>query len=169
MKSGKDIYIAAGDRLLLVGNNSVNIGGTEINLCSLQSRIQDDNGNWVDGWETTDPSTGVVTKHYGSHLMQTTGINLIAGEYTTAALNNTSISKVLIRPDKVEFGAASIVMKAASAIEMKASTGWNAGTSAINIDAEKGIYIGTGKGIQLFGGIASDHISVGPDHWPRFV
>jgi hypothetical protein len=49
-------------------------------------------------------------------------------------------------------GAATLTFKAASSIDMIASTGDFANTSAIKISANDGVWIGAGKSITLFSG-----------------
>lgn len=145
MKSGGNIYMAANERVDIVGNKSVNIGGSELNFCSLYER--DENGTTGD-------------------LIPTKGINLIAGEYSQK--DQANISKIIITPTRMEFGASEILMKSSSSITMLSSSGDTDGTSAVQIDGEKGVWIGAGAGIRIYSGTSSDHIYVGPKHKIKF-
>lgn len=146
IKSGHNVYIAAGEDVDIVGNRSVNIGGTEINIASLHK--QDADGNIL------------------QETVPVTGINLIAGGIDQ--LGNGNTSQILIKPSKIEFLSSDILMKAASSIELLASTGSASGTSAISISADNGVWIGAGAGLRLYSGTAADHIWVGPKHKPKF-
>lgn len=134
MKSGGNIYIAANENIDMVGNNQVNIGGGEVNICAMHTVNEDGT--------------------QGS-LVTPKGINLINAEYNTANLNNGNIAKVLISPKKIEMGAAELVLKASSTINLIASTGQPSNTSAISIDADHGVWIGSGAGVRLFSGNVS--------------
>ena len=137
MKSGGNIYIAANERVDIVGNDSVNIGGTQINIGSTQV------GNSV--------------------IMG--GINLVAAAYNEVENEvSSALSKVLISPYKIEMGSAEILMKAESDISFISSTGTTTGTSVVDISAEKGVYIGSGKGLRLFSGSSGNEVYVGPSH-----
>jgi len=63
-------------------------------------------------------------------------------------------------------GAATMTFKAASTINMIASTGTAANTSAIKLDADTGIWIGSGKSIRLFSGTGTSgsNVSITPTH-----
>ena len=82
---------------------------------------------------------------------ETTGINLIAGAYRSDG-NYGNTSRVLISPTLIEMGAATLRFKAASSIDMIASTGTAANTSTITLNPNSGIWIGSGKTISLFSG-----------------
>lgn len=154
LKSNGLVYIAAGDMVEIVGNNKVNIGGTEINLCSLAEK-------------KLNPLTGefevVLDENDNEIVHATTGINLIAGEYQASGDYGTT-SRVLIKPTKIEMGASELILKAASKINLIASTGDIEGTSAIELDADKGVYIGAGRGVKIFGGTGVIAVYVGPNH-----
>jgi len=49
-------------------------------------------------------------------------------------------------------GAATLRFKAASSIDMIASTGTEANTSTITLNPDTGIWIGSGKSVSLFSG-----------------
>jgi len=92
----------------------VNIGGSEINLCSMESKILNDDGEWVAGWE----------EYNSTHIVDTTGINLIAGIYdfdinTGKYLGNNA--HVCIKPTQIEMGASELLLKAASKINLLVS------------------------------------------------
>ena len=146
IKSGHSVYIAAGEDVDIVCNRSVNLGGTEINIASLH--VQDADGN----------DTGEIAP--------VTGINLVAGGLDKIGDGQTS--QILIRPTQMDFLSSDIRMKAASSIELIASTGDASGTSAISISANNGVWIGAGAGLRLYSGTAADHIWVGPKHKPKY-
>jgi hypothetical protein len=141
MASGGFIKIA-GDDVEIVGNKKVTIGGAMINIAALDKRKEGD--------EKYLPS----------------GINLINSSYTDANLADSSISKVLLGPKGITMGAATMTFKAASTINMIASTGTAANTSAIKLDADTGIWIGSGKSIRLFSGTGTSgsNVSITPTH-----
>jgi hypothetical protein len=60
--------------------------------------------------------------------------------------------------------AAELLLKSASKINLIASTGTISGTSAIELDADKGVYIGAGRGVKIFGGTGVITVYVGPNH-----
>jgi len=68
----------------------------------------------------------------------------------------------------MEFGSSDILMKAASSITMISSTGEGATTAAVSIDANKGIWLGAGAGVHIYGGTAADRIYIGPKHKAKF-
>ena len=154
IKSGNSIYIAANENVEIVGNKKVNIGGTEINLCTLAEKA-------------LDPVTNEW--HYISNSEKAaSGINLIAGAYREDENYASTVARVLLKPTKIEMGAAELELKAASTINLYASTGEQATTSAISISAEQGVYIGAGAGIRIFGGSPDYVVYVGPQHSSRF-
>lgn len=138
MESGGFIKIAGND-IEIVGNKKVTIGGAMINIATL-----------VKEGTTYQPS----------------GINLIASSYNEDNLANSRISKVLLTPNSITMGAATMTFKAASTINMIASTGTAANTSAIKLDADTGIWIGSGKSIRLFSGTGTSgsNVSITPTH-----
>lgn len=140
-----NVYIAANHRVDIVGNESVNIGGAELNFCSLYE-------------EDEDGTQG--------NLVETKGINLIAGMYSQK--DTAGISKILITPVRLEFASSEMLMKAASSITLLASTGAGAGTAAVSIDANKGLWLGAGAGVHIYSGTAADRIFVGPKHKAKF-
>lgn len=133
IKSGGNLYIAADDRVDIVGNREVNIGGTTINIAA-----SSDSG--------TVGSVG--------------GINIVATHYnnvTNAATNldNTNtdtLSKVLIHPEKIELGSADILMRGANRIQMITSRSNLTNTSALSISPDNGVWIGSGAGVTLYSG-----------------
>ena len=106
----------------IVGNHSVNIGGATINIATL-----------TEEGETYEAG----------------GINLIS----TSMQNGISVrSEVLLSPFSITMGAADIFMRGGRKIQMVTSDGSSANTSAIELSPETGIWIGSGKGLRLFGG-----------------
>ena len=153
LRSG-DVYIAANNNVEIVGGNEVNIGGTRINLCSLYSK-------------NFDPITGELSST--NELHETTGINLIAGAYEFE--NGQYIGNnahVFINPTQIEMGASELLLKAASKINLLVSQGEDANTSAILLDADRGIDISSGAGLRLYSGTAAPEIYVGPTHATAF-
>ena len=142
MASGGFIKIAGKD-VEIVGNKKVTIGGAMINIAALDNREEKDK------------------KYLPS------GINLINDYYTPDNLANSEISKVLLGPKGITMGAATMTFKAASTIDMITSKddGGNH-ASAIKLDADTGIWIGSGKKIRLFSGkgTTGSNVSITPDH-----
>lgn len=140
IKSGNSIYIAANENVEIVGNKKVNIGGTEINLCTLAEKV-------------LDPVTNEW--HYISNSEKTTsGINLIAGAYREDEDYASNVSRVLLKPTKIEMGAAELELKAESKMNFITSYGQVNNTSAVHISSTDGIWIGTGttQGVRIFSG-----------------
>ena len=81
MKSGGDIYIAANENVDIVGNKSVNIGGTTINI----------------------GSTTIINENNEQQIVMGS-INLVAAAYDEIANINESVSMVKIKPDNILFG-----------------------------------------------------------------
>lgn len=123
IKAVNNVDIASAD-VNIVGNHSVNIGGTQINIGSTSGSS--------DAWG---------------------GINLVASSYDNINVNG-NVSKVLINPEKIEMGAAELELKASSQINLITSAGLPNSTAAVHMSAEDGIWIGTGsaQGIRLFSG-----------------
>lgn len=123
MKSGGNIYIAANEKVDIVGNKAVNIGGTTINI---GSTVID--GSTVQG-----------------------GVNIVATAYGTEDFEDAYTSKVLIHPDEIYMAGSQITMltgtdsEAVSAIKIDGRTVENGG-------AAYGIWLGSDKGIRLFSG-----------------
>jgi len=82
MLSGGNIYIAADENVDIVGNKSVNIGGTTINIAA----------------GSADGAVG--------------GINIVATAYNTTGIKNAYTAKVLIEPDSILMAGAKIEMLA---------------------------------------------------------
>lgn len=140
IKSGNSIYIAANENVEIVGNKKVNIGGTEINLCTLAEKV-------------LDPITNEW--HYISNSEKTaSGINLIAGAYREDEDYASNVSRVLLKPTKIEMGAAELELKAESKMNFITSYGEVNNTSAVHISSTDGIWIGTGttQGVRIFSG-----------------
>ena len=130
IKSGGNLYIAADDKVDIVGNREVNIGGTTINIASA----------------TNDGSVG------GINIVSTRYDNVTNSETGLDNTGSSSLTKVLIHPDKIEMGGANIIMKGSNILQMKVSRNTLATTSALSISPEDGIWIGSGKGVVLYSG-----------------
>ena len=137
LTAANNLYLAS-NQVDIVGNDVVNIGGATVNIVSLTK----------DG---TAYSAG--------------GINLIAGAYQSNG-NYGNTSRVLISPTLVEMGAATLRFKAASSIDMIASTGTGANTSTITLNPNTGIWIGSGKSVSLFSGsnTSGSNVQLTPTH-----
>ena len=122
----------AGD-LDIIGGRTVTIAGPTINIISESS-------------EVTNPSVG--------------SINLIATNYSLVdedLVNNLShaLSKVNITPTLISMASADILMRGSNTIKMVTSKDSWTSTSAIEISSDNGVWIGSGKGINLFAGDVS--------------
>ena len=124
LMAANNLYLAS-NQVDIVGNDVVNIGGAQVNIVSL--------------------TKGGTSYNAG-------GINLIASGTYRSDGNYGSTARVLISPTRIEMGAATLYFKAASTINMIASTGNAANTSAITLDPNNGIWIGSGKTVKLFSG-----------------
>lgn len=124
IKAVNNVSVSAAD-VNIVGNKSVNIGGTTINI----------------------GSTSTLTEDWG-------GINLVASSYSDVkgSTQSTTLSKVLISPQRIELGSSDIYMRGANKIQMVTSRGTSADTSAIEISPDTGVWIGSGQGVRLFSG-----------------
>lgn len=127
--SGNTVTIAANEDIYLIGNRSVNIGGATINIGS--------------AFDThIDPTTGART----SHEIQG-GINIVSSRIDT---NDAATSGVWINPDKIEMLSSNIIMKGSDRILMCSSDNTVTGTSVMQISRSEGIFIASGKGIEIF-------------------
>ena len=141
LMSGKTIYIAAGDNVDIVGNESVNIGGTTINIAS--AFVKDTNGNIVDGNNTSDKKGGI-------HLVST-----IYKEDLSLSDEDMATSTVDVEGSGITMASKNgIIIKSGAGIDIKSSN--NEDVSAIQIDKDKGIYLGSTQKISLFSGDISD-------------
>ena len=137
LMSGKDVNIAAGDTVNIVGNKEVNIGGTTINMAS-----------------STISGEGYPTQ------VGAGGIHLVSTSYTytsgDGALteNQDSISRVDIHGDGIELASKNgIIIKSGAGIDIKSTSSGN--VSAVQIDKDKGVWIGSNKTVSLFSGTIS--------------
>ena len=123
--SGNRLDIAAGSTVNITGNDAVNIGGTAINIGAYQYR--DSNGKLQE-------SLG------GIHL-----VNSVIGE------DSADTSKVNIDGTGIELASSNgIVIKSGAGIDIKSSDGEE--VSAIRINNDEGIYLGSSAQINLFSG-----------------
>ena len=133
LMSGKNIYIAAGDSVDIVGNKSVNIGGTTINMASTHITSSDPLSPYPE-------ATGQG------------GIHLLASNYSydgTTLIEdpNAATSTVDVEGNGITLASKNgIVIKSGAGIDIKSSNDTN--VSVISIDKEKGIYIGAGMSSQ---------------------
>ena len=145
--SGKNVYIAAGDTVDIVGNKEVNIGGTTINMASAS----------VVG----EGYTGV----YGNG-----GIHLVSTVYnyddSDESLTESSTSYVNVHGDGIELASKNgIIIKSGAGIDIKSSD--NTAVSAIQIDKDKGIFIGSSNKLKFYTGTAAEYF-YGPYHGAKF-
>ena len=114
IESGHDVYIGANSKVEIVGNESVNIGGTTINIVS-ESAAGDSSGginliatNYIDNnndniWNISNPQPWLEE-------LETNLPSYILDPYA-----ELGISKVLIQPASIFMGSASITMVAGQA------------------------------------------------------
>ena len=130
LMSGKDLYIAANDNVNIVGNKAVNIGGTAINMAS----------------------ANIIGDGYPDEL-GAGGIHLVSTEYnySDGSLAEGSTSTVDIDGSGIQLASKNgIIIKSGSGIDIKASDETN--VSAVQIDKDKGVWIGSNKTVSLFSG-----------------
>lgn len=143
LMSGGNVYIAAGDTIDIVGNKAVNIGGTTINMASC---------NIIGGGYNGSPGEG--------------GIHFVATEYNydanTEDYEESSISRVDIHGNGIEMASKNgIIIKSGAGIDIKSSDEQD--ISAVVIDKERGIYIGSNKKLTFFSGDTTDHALIDPN------
>ena len=126
LTAANNLYLAS-NQVDIVGNDVVNIGGTQVNIVSLTK----------DG---TSYNPG--------------GINLIASGAYKSDDSYGNIGRVLISPTRIEMGAAELEFKAASQMNFITSMGSTTNTSALHVSSDDGIWIGSGtnKGVRIFSG-----------------
>jgi len=119
IKSGGYLYLAADNTVDIVGNEVVNIGGTIVNIASLNK----------DG---TNYSAG--------------GINLISGAFTTNnnGVYNGTDTRILMNPSKIEMAGSSIEMYTGTGINDVASIKLD-GESGVWIGSSKKITLFSGS------------------------
>ena len=137
LRSGEHVYIAAGDTVDIVGNRAVNIGGGSVNIA----------GDSTNGYG----AGGVHIVSSGVNF-NATDTNIDTAIANAIASKDPNISKVLIDPGQIELGGANILMRGANLFQMVASRGSSNNTSAIEINPDDGIWIGSGKGVRIFSG-----------------
>ena len=127
--SGNSLYIAADERVDIIGNREVNIGGTTINIGS------------------TSESNSVG------------GVNIVATAYDTKNFEDAQAAKVLIHPEKITMAGSEIEMYTGSnnnlnisghdvtSIRLNGATGiWLGSNKSINLFAGAN---GTGASVQI--------------------
>lgn len=160
IKSGNNVYIAADERVEIVGNQSVTIGGGTVNIAGASNKI---NGDATSGWTNGSINligTGVSFAKTAAKTAAAQIRDLISGD------TSNLISKVLISPTKIEMGASTLELKGASLISLIASSGNMINTSTVQLSADNGIWIGSGKAINLFSGTStsSSNVQLNADH-----
>lgn len=150
LKSGQDIYIAANDTVNIVGNNEVNIGGASINIISSE-------------FVNNDGTYPTPEKPMGVHLIATR--YQIDGDDVSETDINSS-SQVDIDGNGIVMASRNgIQIKSGAGIDIKSSNDEN--VSAIQIDKDKGIYIGSSAKLKLYSGTAAEYF-YGPYHGAKF-
>lgn len=144
MKSGGNIYIAANEKIDMVGNKAVNIGGGTINIAG--------STNDIDGNSTGYTSGGINIVSAGLNFNKNASTSIEQQVENAVADTTGSISKVLIHPDKIELGSANIIMRGANKIQIITSRNTLSSTSAISLSPADGIWIGSGAGVRLYSG-----------------
>ena len=144
MKSGGNLYIAANEKIDMVGNKAVNIGGGTINIAG--------STNDIDGNSTGYTSGGINIVSAGLNFNKNASTSIEQQVENAVADTTGSISKVLIHPDKIELGSANIIMRGANKIQIITSRNTLSSTSAISLSPADGIWIGSGAGVRLYSG-----------------
>ena len=145
LKSGKSVYIAAGDNVDIIGNKEVNIGGGSINIAGSTNPIQDDS-EYPTGY--TSGSINLISAQLD---FSNTKTNPIASQITSAVAANSSISRVLISPTRIEMGASELKIASNSRITLIASENTTLTTAAMQLSTS-GIFIGSGQKVVLYSG-----------------
>lgn len=139
IKSGNNIGIAANADINIIGNKSVNIGGATINIGSATI----DNGT-----NTGEEVTGGINI-VSSRVINSSNPN-IDDEGEEGEVEVSALSGVFIHPDAINMLSSNIIMEGSEKIQMYTSDGTTDGTSAIQISVQDGIWLGSGKGIDIF-------------------
>lgn len=140
IKSGNNIDIAASSDINIIGNKTVNIGGATINIGS--AVFEDDE---VVG------SINIV-----SSILRNTDeeveIGTEAPENNSAipSTSNRDISGIFINPAQISMLSSNIIMEGGEKITMYTSDGTRNGTAAFQISTTEGIWMGSGKGIEIY-------------------
>lgn len=121
IKSGNNIGIAANADINIIGNKSVNIGGATINIGSAVLGNSEISG----------------------------GVNIVSS-LVNSDDEISSLSGVFIHPDSINMLSSNIIMEGSKRIVMSVSQGTVKSTSGIQIDVNEGIWIGSGKGIDIY-------------------
>lgn len=135
------IDIKSGGYLYLAGENVNIVGNKQVNIGGATINL---------GAFTVDGAT-----------YEAGGINLFAGN----SISNSS-SYVVMDATKIDIAGGKLKLEAASTIEMIASQGSAANTATIKLDANEGVWIGSGKKVSIFSGTNNSgaNIQMTPDH-----
>ena len=149
IRSGNNIDIAADSDVNIIGNKSVNIGGATINIGSAVFETTDDEGNVVKepvvGGINIVSSRVIDTSNPDEDDEETNG-----EEGTDSEENSGSLSGVFINPEQISLLSSNIIMEGAEKIQMYTSGNTPETTSAFQISATEGIWMGSGKGIEIY-------------------
>lgn len=140
IKSGGNVYIAADDNVTILGDKMVSIGGTEINICTVQK-------------QKLNPRTGlfeaVLDENNNPISVAPKGINLINGAYSfeNGHYSGTA-AHIIMKPEQMTIGAAEMQFESTGVLNFISSD--TASVAALHISTEDGIWMGTNKGIRLY-------------------
>ena len=146
IKSGSNIDIAADSNINIIGNKSVNIGGATINIGSAIFETTDANGNTIE--DTIAGGINIVSSYIGEDDEEDSSTEQEPESGTINTKNQ--MSGVFIHPEQISLLSSNIVMEGAEKIQMYTSNGSRKGTSAFQISTTEGIWMGSGKGIEIY-------------------
>lgn len=128
IKAGNKVYIGAKEDVEIVGNKNVKIGGSNIYISSY----------------TPENSSSILG-----------GIHFVNSSLNSASIFNPITSRVDIDAKGIELASSNgINIKSGAGITIKSSTDTN--VAVLNIDNEKGIWMGSDKEINFFSGNLSN-------------
>ena len=137
INSGNNIDIAADANINIIGNKSVNIGGATINI-----------GSAIFEGDTVTGGINIVSSYIGEDDEEESSTEQ---EQESGTIDTTSqMSGVFIHPEQISLLSSNIVMEGAEKIQMYTSNGSRKGTSAFQISTTEGIWMGSGKGIEIY-------------------
>ena len=137
INSGNNIDIAADANINIIGNKNVNIGGATINI-----------GSAIFEGDTVTGGINIVSSYIGEDDEEESSTEQ---ESESGTIDTTSqMSGVFIHPEQISLLSSNIVMEGAEKIQMYTSNGSRKGTSAFQISTTEGIWMGSGKGIEIY-------------------
>lgn len=137
INSGNNIDIAADANINIIGNKSVNIGGATINI-----------GSAIFEGDTVTGGINIVSSYIGEDDEEDSSVEQ---EPSDGRIDTRSqMSGVFIHPEQISLLSSNIIMEGAEKIQMYTSDGSAEGTSAFQISTTEGIWMGSGKGIEIY-------------------